>query len=98
MKLPYNAVVMNKGLATHDRHFCAGQICCLHNPMRQWPVWIRFDKFALAERVCKHSVGHPDPDSLAWLEKNLSEDQYAGLGIHGCDGCCSTKRGENDKR
>ncbi len=31
------------------------------------------------ERTCAHGIGHPDPDSLAWLGCE---------GIHGCDGCC----------
>ena len=37
----------------------------------------------LIEWVCPHEVGHPAP-----IKKNqLLIDR--GLGIHGCDGCCS---------
>jgi hypothetical protein len=34
------------------------------------------------ERICKHGVGHPDPDDLMIL---IGHDD----GVHGCCGCCT---------
>lgn len=91
-------------MATHTATQCAGEPCVLHNPsdhhMRDWPTVVRYDKFALTERQCRHGIGHPDPDSMDWLsrcwpsvvERGLSYDDGDGwkaLGVHGCDGCCS---------
>lgn len=87
--------LLNKNLRVHSRRVCRGQKCCLHNPskhhMRSWPLFIRTDKFTLAERVCKHGVGHPDPDSV----RHLDPAGCLLLGVHGCDGCCRkpAKRG-----
>lgn len=69
-----------------------GNACVLHNPtdhhMREWTLIFRPDKQFLAERICEHGVGHPDPDSLARYLKN-GQDHMA---IHGCDGCSPLKR------
>ena len=54
--------------------------------MKDWPLNLR--ESMLMERICSHGIGHPDPDSLAWMERNGRE----GYGVHGCDGCCSGKR------
>lgn len=54
--------------------------------MVKWPINIRYDRNCLVERVCKHGVGHPDPDSVAYLEEKGIDD-----GVHGCDGCCLGK-------
>lgn len=56
--------------------------------MKDWPMNIRIDRGALTERMCPHGIGHPDPDSLAWMKRSGSNDN----GIHGCDGCCSPKK------
>lgn len=68
----------------HDREECDGRPCVIHNPsdhvMRDWPTHWREDR-GLMERICEHGIGHPDPDSRAYLS--------VGGGIHGCDGCCS---------
>jgi hypothetical protein len=58
--------------------------------MQEWPIIIRMDRRALAERECVHGVGHPDPDSLAWLARTYGQDEEEAFyeGIHGCDGCC----------
>ncbi len=92
-------------MATHHPARCQGRHCAIHNPsghhMRDWPTTVRYDKFALTERVCPHGVGHPDPDSMAWLERcwpgvvarGLSHDDGDGwkaLGVHACCGCCRT--------
>ena len=42
------------------------------------------------ERICKHGVGHPDPDDLAFkkrIAEKFGRDSY-DEGIHGCCGCC----------
>ena len=82
----------------HPPDECAGESCCFHNPsdhhMRDWPMTIRGPhKGFLTERICPHGVGHPDPDSLAWLERNGVES----MDVHGCDrdpetgrACCAT--------
>lgn len=41
----------------------------------------RADK-GIMERVCRHGVGHPDPDDLIVKSRPELAD------IHGCDGCC----------
>lgn len=56
--------------------------CVIHYPtdhhMKDWRLHWRDDKRAF-ERICKHGVGHPDPD----------DPKSVGSGaIHGCDGCC----------
>ncbi len=77
----------------HDIKFCKfrNDYCTIHNPsdhkMKEWPINIR--ETALAERLCPHGVGHPDPDSINWLatlQKDPENVPY--FGIHGCDGCC----------
>lgn len=75
----------------HGSAFCAGQACSFHNPsnhhMMNWPLTVRLDRFCMTERICAHGVGHPDPDSLAWL-KWMGLYESAGGSVHGCDGCC----------
>lgn len=79
----------------HDPENCEGAFCPLHNPsnhkMRDWPMNLRTDSWAfpLIERICPHGIGHPDPDSVAYLERNTKFGKIKGTwGIHGCDGCC----------
>lgn len=79
------------GLVVHPEEICE-KPCPWHGPsdhhMRDWPIFLRAS--GLAERVCQHddgSCGHPDPDSLAFLRRHDPEGS-AGLGLHGCDGCC----------
>lgn len=71
----------------HPPGKCAGQACMIHNPsdhhMRGWPLNWRDDKRVM-ERICPHGVGHPDPDSAAFLA-SVGEQ---GRTLHGCDGCC----------
>ena len=71
----------------HPKSACEGH-CPFHNPsdhhMKDWPILIRYS--GLVERTCPHGIGHPDPDSLAYLSE---QDQKGYLGIHGCDGCCA---------
>ena len=79
----------------HTKKACAGQACPFHNPskhkMRKWPMNLRTDPWAfpLIERMCEHGIGHPDPDSAAYMDRNFSEeDKKNGYTIHSCDGCC----------
>lgn len=80
----------------HEGDQCAGRDCVIHNPsthhMNGWPTHWRGDR-GLMERICKHGVGHPDPDHMSHI-KRLHD---AGLthepdGMHGCDGCCNPNK------
>lgn len=53
--------------------------------MVDWPILIRHDRNCMAERTCPHGIGHPDPDSLGWMQSVGIDDD----GTHGCDGCCT---------
>lgn len=74
----------------HDPQRCAGQACVFHNPsehkMRDWPICLRLT--LLVERMCEHGVGHPDPDSSAWMDRAMGHEPGT-WGTHGCDGCCA---------
>ncbi len=80
-------------LRTHPEKYCAGQICCIHNPsdhpLRDAALNWRDDRH-LMERICSHGIGHPDPDDLAHKRRMMPSDVYDNyaFGIHGCDGCC----------
>lgn len=65
--------------------------------MNTWTITVRYDRWCMAERICPHGVGHPDPDSIEWMKRTIFQDQdgiknciydMAGGSIHGCDGCC----------
>lgn len=70
----------------HSKEDCSG-FCPIHNPsnhhMKDWPLLWRNDRH-IFERICVHGVGHPDPDTMAYLIDKGSTD----TGIHGCCGCC----------
>jgi hypothetical protein len=53
--------------------------------MRAFPQHWRTDR-KIIERICPHGVGHPDPDDPKMMEVYEA--------IHGCDGCCQPKKGE----
>lgn len=78
---------------THPATQCDGEFCVIHNPsdhhMRDWPTNWRSDRM-LMERTCPHSVGHPDPDDLAFHVRNGRGWQAS----HGCDGCCRPPQGD----
>lgn len=75
-------------LMAHNRTVCH-EPCPIHSPtdhhMVSWrQVWRwnpPFDYRGIMERLCKHGIGHPDPDDL---HIRLGDDD----GTHGCDGCC----------
>ena len=72
----------------HDPSECAGRGCVIHHPsqhhIRSWPLNWRQDLRAM-ERICRHGIGHPDPDDLAW---QVSQGR-SHAGVHSCDGCCA---------
>lgn len=78
-------------IQTHGPDACSGEYCVIHNPsdhpLKDAPIHFRTDWGYLAERVCPHGIGHPDPDSVAHFER-IGVD---GIGVHGCDGCCRPK-------
>ena len=86
-----------RGGKQHTRAACrasrkegAPKNCVIHNPskhhMRDWPMILRSS--SLIERQCPHGVGHPDPDSAAYLNWLDHDDCW---GIHGCcmERCCA---------
>ena len=88
---PGTEVDKETGRRIHARDKCAGEHCAFHNPsdhkMVSWKKVIR--ESTLVERICPHGIGHPDPDSLAYLKRSESEENRGALGVHGCDGCCA---------
>jgi hypothetical protein len=74
-------------MTIHDPAACVGYPCPYHNPsahhMVTWRKVVR--ETTLVERLCPHGIGHPDPDSVAYMNR-VTEDE--GWGSHGCDGCC----------
>lgn len=76
-------------ILVHGKKDCLGKFCVVHNPsnhhMRHWPTHWRDDR-RIMERICKHGVGHPDPDMLAFRRDMGLPDAD---GVHGCDGCCT---------
>lgn len=83
--------LLKTGVGIHSPDDCAGEPCPFHNPsdhhMKDWPKSVRHDRGCLVERHCPdNGIGHPDPDSVAWLVRTTGQDHW---GIHGCDGCCT---------
>lgn len=80
-----------QGIRHHTREQCDGHPCPFHGPslhaMIEEPMHLR--ETGLIERLCIHGVGHPDPDSAAWLRRVTGQSSW---GVHGCDGCCHPER------
>lgn len=82
------------GGRTHTKEQCkasrkagAPKGCVLHRPTIHKLTGARqvLRASTLIEDICSHGVGHPNPDSAAylnWRDKSTSWD------VHGCDGCC----------
>ncbi len=87
-------MLINGTFRVHDYAHCIGGSCPLHNPTRHhmiaWPIILR--ESGLMERQCEHGVGHPDPDSLRYVDPY----GFYALGVHGCDGCCSRKKAKRE--
>ncbi len=75
----------------HSRNSSCDSGCVIHNPsahhMREFRTHWRTD-IGIMERLCKHGIGHPDPDSTAHL---IRSGGYALANVHSCDGCCGSK-------
>lgn len=86
---PIEMELLTQLQGVHPESKCAGRVCVIHNPtdhhMRTWPMNWRGDR-GIIERICKHHVGHYDPDHMP-LWKSLGLEDNA---IHGCchAGCC----------
>jgi hypothetical protein len=70
----------------HEASACEGEFCPIHNPSKRaesigYTHW-RGDR-RIMERICKHGVGHPDPDDIRVRHGGRAEQ------VHGCDGCCN---------
>lgn len=78
---------VTQGIPHHTKDQCDGEPCPFHgpslHPMIEEPMLLR--ESGLIERTCRHGVGHPDPDSVAWFKRRLGRTH---MGVHGCDGCC----------
>ena len=81
-----------QGGKQHTRAACrasrkagAPKHCVIHNPsnhrMRGWRMILRSS--GLIERQCPHGVGHPDPDSAAYLD--WASKGRGAFTVHGCD-------------
>lgn len=81
-------------IMAHVRGDCRGEYCAIHKPsphdMVTWPLAWREDK-GILERMCEHGIGHPDPDSLAFIKLTRGDKEATEYGVHGCDGCCKKK-------
>lgn len=81
-------------LFTHRPELCAGRQCSVHNPSEHSlsgaPLNWRSDR-GLMERICKHGVGHPDPDHLFYVRLMHGDKAAYTEGVHGCcgKGCCA---------
>lgn len=73
-------------LNVHSRSACTGP-CAIHRPsshhMVTWLLHWREDR-CLMERICKHGIGHPDPDDASFRARIFGDTDAT----HGCDGCC----------
>lgn len=93
MKIEYGYLVrfnfLNGSALVHNPDRCEGRSCALHNPsehnMKDMPMILR--ESTLIERQCEHGVGHPDPDSVLYLN---TVNNLRMWDIHGCcsEGCC----------
>ncbi len=79
---------VTQGIRHHPKSICEGDVhgCPFHKPslhaMIEEPMLLR--ETGLIERICPHGIGHPDPDSIGWMDRH----GRPGYGVHGCDGCC----------
>lgn len=71
---------------------CTGRHCPLHNPSEHalsiGKLHWRGDR-GIMERICKHGIGHPDPDQTEYWLTFMSKDDVGWYTVHGCDGCCA---------
>lgn len=92
----YTQLFGGRVLRHHDANRCSGEHCSIHNPsdhpLKDQPLHWREDRYPpLMERICKHGVGHPDPDHLAHIARTQGDEAARLESVHGCDGCCYRK-------
>jgi len=79
------------------------------HPMRDWPLVHRIDEpmytiefntwgtamhaVVVSERVCEHGQGHPDLDSVGYVQHRFGMIASLTAIYHLCDGCCPWKHG-----
>ena len=95
-----DVIVLHDGttLQTHGPARCGTEFCCIHkpsvHPLMNRPLIWRGDCYPpFMERLCEHGIGHPDPDSLAYLQSRAKpqfQEDIEALWVHGCDGCCQS--------
>lgn len=83
----------------HKRNIdCAVDGCAIHNPsyhpLSDAKQLIRTDRYMLVEDICKHGVGHPNPDSASFIAKKIGD---TSIWVHGCDGCCRPDKPKQDR-
>lgn len=73
----------------HDPAACAEQFCAIHRPSNH-PLCKSPRTFTtgLVQRVCRHGVKHPDPDSIAWLKRS---DGWATAELRAKHNCCKSR-------
>ena len=73
--------------STHVMTVTCALACVVHNPTdgvhRKLPLHWRDDR-GIFERICKHGIGHPDPDQFPYWEATDQEGQR----VHGCSVSC----------
>lgn len=86
-----------QGIRHHRHDQCDGLPCPFHgpslHPMIEEPMQLR--ETGLIERVCRHGVGHPDPDSAAWMDRRYGH-KPGTWSTHGCDGCCRLPKADEE--
>ena len=87
------ASYVSAGGRLHSRADCkasrkagAPKNCVIHRPSLHRLTGSRqvLRGSGLVEDTCPHIIGHPNPDSVAYLDW-ATESSW---GSHGCDGCC----------
>lgn len=82
-------------IVTHPASECSGRPCPIHDRtdhvMRTFPQHWRSDR-GLMERICRHGIGHPDPDQWGHFVESLGAEEASVMFVHGCDGCCKERR------
>lgn len=53
---------------------------------------VRARNLVRSDRICEHGIGHPDPDSLAWLYTQIASYPWED---HTCDNCCMQEEGSD---
>lgn len=78
--------------AAHTADMCSGLPCPVHAPshhrMSSWPLVSPAGPTPVFERLCRHGVAHPDPDSIEQAT-TIDPTREGEHGLHTCCGCCT---------